>query len=174
MTCPNCGYAMDAFDKECPRCHGKELIASTVAPSKSAPPSAPAKKPAPAKPEPTAAQKSCANWGCGCLGAILLLFLAIRLFSSFDPESGKLGNGAAYYMGKRAIESQLKAPSTAKFPNAWDSGVFIKRTGDNFVITSYVDAQNSFGATLRQRWVAVIKRSADGKDMTLIAATLVE
>jgi len=25
MLCPDCGYAMDAFDKECPRCHGKEI-----------------------------------------------------------------------------------------------------------------------------------------------------
>lgn len=25
MICPACGYAMDSFDKECPRCHGKGI-----------------------------------------------------------------------------------------------------------------------------------------------------
>ena len=176
MICPQCGYAMDAFDKECPRCHGEGMPAVAPKPAKSvlypstAAPSQPTK---PSDPAAEAFGKSCANIGCGCLGAIVLLFLVIRILSSFDPESGKLGDGAAYGMARRAIERQLKAPSTAKFPNAWDTGVAINQKGDDFYIASYVDAQNSFGAMLRQKWVAVVHRSADGKDMTLSFAQLV-
>ena len=39
MDCPECGYIMDAFDRECPRCHGQGLA-----------PAAPPPTPPPAKP----------------------------------------------------------------------------------------------------------------------------
>jgi hypothetical protein len=47
MLCPQCGYMMTAFDKECPRCHGKGVSgAAAVAP----PAPTPAPTPAPSPP----------------------------------------------------------------------------------------------------------------------------
>lgn len=43
MKCSHCGYLMDAFDKECPRCHGKGVPQPTSQnPSPGAPPKWPA------------------------------------------------------------------------------------------------------------------------------------
>jgi hypothetical protein len=54
----------------------------------------------------------------------------------------------AFSMAKRYVKDRLKAPSTAKFP--WYSDGFVEKgLSDRWVVTSYVDAQNSFGAMLR-------------------------
>ncbi len=55
---------------------------------------------------------------------------------------------------KKTIESLLKSPSTAKFPNIlkW---TFWKEDGKIYV-QSYVDAQNAFGATLRSEFQFII------------------
>lgn len=52
------------------------------------------------------------------------------------------------------IESLLKAPSTAKFPNI-NHWAFGKQKGE-IIIQSYVDSQNSFGAMLRTDFQFVI------------------
>lgn len=54
----------------------------------------------------------------------------------------------------RNIESLLKAPSTAKFPNIsnWRVG---KNNGE-VIVQSYVDAQNGFGAMIRSQFQFVI------------------
>lgn len=54
-----------------------------------------------------------------------------------------------------AMTNSLKAPSTAKFPD--DSTVKVSPGGGfNFLITSYVDAQNSFGAMIRTEYTCVL------------------
>lgn len=50
-------------------------------------------------------------------------------------------------MAQIFIRRQLKAPSTAKFPPCSDMN--ITHTGNTWFVRSYVDAQNSFGAMLR-------------------------
>ncbi|MDO8469167.1 MAG: hypothetical protein Q7S29_05410 [Candidatus Peribacter sp.] len=46
------------------------------------------------------------------------------------------------------IREMLRSPSTAKF--SWTPD--ISKYGNNYAVFSYVDAQNAFGATLRQNW----------------------
>ena len=52
------------------------------------------------------------------------------------------------------VENNLKAPTTAEFPgevleaDQWN----VSRDGTTYVITSYVDAQNSFGAMIRSNF----------------------
>lgn len=59
---------------------------------------------------------------------------------------------SAFVWGMALIKNKLKCPSTAEFPikNAID---FVEVKDDSFLITSYVDAQNSFGAKMRAKWV---------------------
>lgn len=61
----------------------------------------------------------------------------------------------AYTMAKHFVERRLKAPSTADFGSYTDSHV----TGGNckFTVSGYVDAQNGFGAKLRNYYVANIR-----------------
>lgn len=47
MKCPMCGYMMDAFDKECPRCHGKGVPQSVAQPQDEPAPQPPAQPPTP-------------------------------------------------------------------------------------------------------------------------------
>ena len=71
---------------------------------------------------------------------------------------GEKSEVAAYVMSQSYIRSQLKSPSTAKFP--YVTKVQSKAVGDcMFRINAYVDAQNSFGATLRTRYTALMRHT---------------
>lgn len=70
------------------------------------------------------------------------------------PTTGPTSDGAAGVC-KRFMNERLKAPSTAKFQNILDADV--TNQGDTYTIKSYVDAQNSFGATIRTRYVCVVR-----------------
>ena len=53
------------------------------------------------------------------------------------------------------VKRKLKAPSTAVFPTS--SEATVKDLGNNtYLIESYVDSENSYGAMLRKNWVATI------------------
>lgn len=54
------------------------------------------------------------------------------------------------------VNEQLKSPSTASFPSS-ASAYAVSTDGTYFYVSGYVDAQNSFGAELRQEWTASFK-----------------
>lgn len=59
----------------------------------------------------------------------------------------------AYIMSQRFVERELKAPRTAKFPSFHSSGVTVRDSGGcKFMVTAYVDSENSFGAMLRTNY----------------------
>lgn len=51
------------------------------------------------------------------------------------------------------VKDELKAPSTARFPVSADNYLVV-RDGDIWEVTGFVDAQNGFGATVREYWTA--------------------
>lgn len=58
----------------------------------------------------------------------------------------------AFSMAKRYVKDRLIAPYTAKFP--WYSDDFVnERENDRWVVISYVDSQNAFGAMLRTPFI---------------------
>lgn len=72
-----------------------------------------------------------------------------------DGCEDKIG---AYVMMQTAVSKTLKSPSTADFPSRHADGVMILNEQPcHFQIASYVDSQNSFGATVRTRFVAEMK-----------------
>ena len=63
-----------------------------------------------------------------------------------------------------AVRQRLKAPKTAEFPSTWSGAYDVRVVNTDlysgaYHISSYVDAQNGFGALIRSRWVV---------DLTLI------
>jgi hypothetical protein len=65
----------------------------------------------------------------------------------------------AYYLARKVCEKSLKAPATAKFSNpnldantGWEPYGYFQ-----WKAFGYVDAQNSFGAMLRNQWLAVVQ-----------------
>lgn len=67
----------------------------------------------------------------------------------------------AYYFSTEKVKTLLKAPSTAKFSAMHESK--IKRKGAGFEVLGYVDAQNSFGAMVRQSWLCNIEFPGENK-----------
>lgn len=62
----------------------------------------------------------------------------------------------AYDKVKDYVKNTLKAPSTAKFPSKSD--IKIIKNKDVYIINGYVDAQNSYGAMIRTKYLASIKQ----------------
>lgn len=92
-----------------------------------------------------------------CVGGLVWFYVA---FTPRGPAGPVLAD--AYFNSQVYVQTQLKAPSTAKFPNSKDPAVVVADLGGNAAqVTAYVDAQNSFGAMIRQHYTATLKWQHD-------------
>ncbi len=67
----------------------------------------------------------------------------------------------------KAVKDQLKSPSTADFCK-YTEMTATNLGGDKWKITGWVDAQNSFGATIRENWTVTLTLTSSGfKDATV-------
>ncbi len=74
-----------------------------------------------------------------------------------SQESDTVPRRLAYIMARDFVKPHLKAPSTAKWPGFTESVRHTRPLGnDRYRVSSWVDSQNSFGAMLRMRYVAVV------------------
>jgi hypothetical protein len=98
-------------------------------------------------------------------GLFLLTFLvcagigaAASLAPSPPPKEKQTGDYdlEANTFCERQVRERLKSPSSADFP--FLDYVATHQGNDKYIVKSYVDAQNSFGATLRSDWVCVVQR----------------
>lgn len=81
------------------------------------------------------------------------------------PPPPKDNSILAYGVSKDAIKPYLKAPSTAKFPSiVWNrSDISIRNLGDQkYRVRAYVDAQNAFGAMIRNNYSVTVQFFDDG------------
>jgi len=75
----------------------------------------------------------------------------IENYVPIDSESDEFF--FALTAAQNLVKNELKSPQTAKF--SFDTDDYsISRSGNKWIVSGYVDAQNSFGATLRQYWTA--------------------
>lgn len=93
---------------------------------------------------------------------ILIVSCLIGGGSSEDNWETEDAGRYAYNATKDYVVNSLKSPSTAKFPGYSDAGLKVLRkiNTQQYVITGYVDAQNSFGATVRTRFTATVEQTA--------------
>jgi hypothetical protein len=80
-----------------------------------------------------------------------------------SPEDKK--ESLARTAAKQLIPRQLKSPSTATF--APDEEWSITKYGNDYVLSAWVDSQNSFGAMLRMQFVAVMRD--EGENWRLVS-----
>ena len=74
----------------------------------------------------------------------------------------------AFQMTESFVKNRLKSPSTAKFASIINDNVSMKNTeGCTHVVKSFVDSQNGFGATVRNKYVAVLTYSKETNRWTL-------
>jgi hypothetical protein len=90
------------------------------------------------------------------ISGLIVGFLFIWLFfiPSCDGEkllSEKYTKSNALIDSRQFVEKRLKSPSTADFSSETQNNV--KKVNDStFVVTGYVDSQNSFGALIRTNY----------------------
>lgn len=79
----------------------------------------------------------------------------------------RLTETQAYIMSQQFVKDRLKAPATADFP--WQDEATIRKTGPGeFLVLSYVDAQNAFGANIRNHYACKISSDDNGKTWNLV------
>jgi hypothetical protein len=75
----------------------------------------------------------------------------------------------AFVWCKLFIETRLSSPSTASFSSLFNSTITSVGIG-SYRVTGYVDAQNAFGAKIRNSYTCVVRR--DGGDWILESLSL--
>lgn len=98
-------------------------------------------------------------------GAVVLAYLfvgfMIYVLANQQGGGGRLEDGVLANMYcENLVKTRLKAPSSAKFAG-YSNSVATPIGARKFRVSSYVDAQNSFGATLRNRYTCVVDFAAD-------------
>lgn len=76
-------------------------------------------------------------------------------FKDFSDRQIDINDRGAYYiMAQEIVKSGLKNPSSADFPSITfhSEDIAMQKKGDLVVVQSYVDAENSFGGTVRSNW----------------------
>jgi hypothetical protein len=91
---------------------------------------------------------------------VVFLYSCAHVFSG-PPKSncsGSVAKDTAYFASQDFVKRNLKSPSSAKFPNSNVPGVSVTELGEcRFRITGYVDANNSFGASIRTPYSMTVK-----------------
>jgi hypothetical protein len=63
-------------------------------------------------------------------------------------------------LAEDVVKSQLKSPSSAKFPFSYaDEDVSITKSSNKYTVKSWVEAENSFGETLRSNFTVTMTKS---------------
>lgn len=80
----------------------------------------------------------------------------------------------AFVECKRFVTERIKSPSTAEFGSYLLGDVDVARVGDTYTVSSFVDAQNALGATVRTRFVCVVTPGEPNQLWTLINLDVVQ
>ena len=118
------------------------------------------------------------------LGILGVTYFAILLLA-FVASNGKAKGDSARYnasnhdagmaciMAEKLIRPQLKAPKSAEFDYA-DCKQSATRSGNTWTLRSYVDADNSFGAHIRTRYVAKLTNVPPSDTWRMVALSFDE
>lgn len=72
---------------------------------------------------------------------------------------------SAFFAAEDLVKDILKAPSTAEFAGINDEGIGVTYLGGNrYIVQSFVDSENGFGARIRTHFQCKIRRSTVDPD----------
>lgn len=101
------------------------------------------------------------KYGCiGCMGLLAIIIVIGALLPESKTTHESDDSIMAYIMAQNFIKKRLKAPGSADFPSqVWNKeDVHVSKQADGgYRVAAWVDAQNSFGAKLRSKWVCELK-----------------
>lgn len=107
--------------------------------------------------------------GIGCIGLIFVLFVLIMVVvirnkptpaQEAASQSQVAGYNAAFAC-QTAVRDRLKAPAGAEFQAPRHSEIVTLAAG-RYQISSYVDAQNGFGAKVRTAYTCTAEKAGAG------------
>ena len=112
--------------------------------------------------------------GCGIM-AVLAVILFFSVKSCFSSEEDPLKKEKdlkikAITLSQYCVKEKLKSPASADFPVDLNHVKII--TDSLFVINSYVDAQNSFGATIRTNYRCTVSTTNNGNSYICVEVIL--
>lgn len=110
----------------------------------------------------------------GCIAgfvAFCLVFLAIGLVLQRNmphvDATATATRSDACFMSQKLVRQNLKAPSTAEFPMWTEENCKVTQKAGTWIVTSYVDSQNGFGAMIRSDYVAQMTYNPSTETWTL-------
>ncbi len=98
--------------------------------------------------------------GLMAIGGILM-FVYGFVFGGKGIGAGGTSEGAIIATAKHYVKQELKSPSTAQF--CPQNEIKIYEASDGIVVSGYVDAENSFGAKIRNNFS--VNLTSDGKKL---------
>jgi hypothetical protein len=100
------------------------------------------------------------------IGVGLFVLLVVGGLSQCLGGGGGDEDGAIAYC-HQFVERELQSPSSADFPSFTDHQV--STLGEaHWRVSSYVDAENAFGASLREDWSCEVTYDEAGETWTLV------
>ncbi|ACL75200.1 hypothetical protein [Ruminiclostridium cellulolyticum] len=81
--------------------------------------------------------------------------------STYEKEPSDDDKAFAWTAAKKEVKERLKSPSTADFPFSYNEQYIKEVETKTFIIKSYVDAENSFGANIRSNFIVKIKKTGE-------------
>lgn len=142
VPCPECQKDVSTGAAACPHCGRPQQRAA--APAAAHPPST--------TPEQAKQQQAVKGCALGCLGILGLgLVMGVCVTKTGKAPAEKADPITAYVMCKGFVENRLKAPATAEF-SGYGSSTVSRVSPNQFRVAGTVDAQNSFGAKIRNRF----------------------
>lgn len=94
--------------------------------------------------------------------SVLVVTFLVNTFTEQRQDSSTVESGDdlrrdAYTECKVAVLGYLKSPGSADFP--WYEPAFVTDLRPTFLVNAYVDAENSFGASVRTPWSCSVSNS---------------
>lgn len=147
--CEACGGMVSANIEACPHCGEPQKKESF-----------PDEKEAPAQ----AKKKN--GTGAAVIFFIIIGFYAYAEIKDLSPDSPKkVGSPeGAFFISQQYVKDKLRSPSSAEFPSLHDNAISIVKLGNKkYKVRAYVDAQNTFGAKIRNRYECIVVYAGDDR-----------
>jgi len=113
---------------------------------------------------------------CFLIGSIAIFLAGCGEVPPEQREEDDCSPIMAYAMSQTFVKRGLKAPSTANFGSYTESQVQPLPAGESacrFLVLGLVDAQNSFGAMIRNRYTVIVAK-IKGEDAWTASALSIE
>ena len=100
------------------------------------------------------------------VGFVTLGIFSLLVLIYFENKATITASSSAIEIAEKFILSGLKSPTTAKFSRA----SYEQRGTNVFLVSGYVDSQNSFGAMLRGTWLCLISNTPPNHWTCIVAS----